>query len=267
MRDAPLTTLKGGINRLRTKGGARADNLYDLLNGYINEAGKPVSRPGTRRTATLDQQTKGLCAFDGSLQVFSHQQVVVPAGFTLNILVHPDSLEDGVDYTLTKIHFAQPIMGALYVVAEFSDGDVYHYWLQPGVAWTAETIYDIGDLVHPTTPNGYVYRAERLTAANPAWAAGVPRYDGTTMYDVSVIEPTVYNGFYYVCVLAQGENPRSGEIEPTWPTEEGATVTESADNSDEPAANDGIAENPDPSTTPTTETRDRYDGTYGGYVP
>jgi hypothetical protein len=258
MRDAPLTTLKGGINRLRTKGGARADNLYDLVNGYINEAGKPVGRPGTKRIATLDLQTKGLCAFDDSLYVFSHQQVFVPDGFTLAILVHPDTVEDGVEHSLETIHFAQPIMGALYVVAEFDDGEIYHYWLQPGVEWTAETVYDIGDLVHPVTPNGFVYRAERTTAANPVWAADVPRYDGSTSYEQSVIEPTTYNGYYYVCVLAQGDNPRSGTVEPTWPTEEGALVTESADNSDQPGTTDAAAENPDPATTPTAEIRERY---------
>ena len=30
----PLTTLKGGINRLRVKGGASPASLYDLLNGF-----------------------------------------------------------------------------------------------------------------------------------------------------------------------------------------------------------------------------------------
>jgi hypothetical protein len=190
--------------------------------------------------------------------VFSHQQVFVPDGFTLAILVHPDTVEDGVEHSLETIHFAQPIMGALYVVAEFDDGEIYHYWLQPGVEWTAETVYDIGDLVHPVTPNGFVYRAERTTAANPVWAADVPRYDGSTSYEQSVIEPTTYNGYYYVCVLAQGDNPRSGTVEPTWPTEEGALVTESADNSDQPGTTDAAAENPDPATTPTAEIRERY---------
>lgn len=267
MRSAPLTTIKGGINRLRTKGGARADTLYDLVNGYLTEANKPVARPGTQRIATLDSQTKGLRAFGESLHVFSHQQVLVPDGFTLNILVHPDTIESGEVYPIRTIHFAEPMMGALYVVAEFEGGDVYHYWLQSGAEWTAETIFNIGDLVHPTTPNGFVYRAERTTAANPVWAAGVPRYDGTTGYEQSVIEPTVYNGFYYVCILAQGDNPRSGETEPTWPTEEGATIVESADNSDQPGLTEDAASNPDPTTTPTTPIRDRYGRTYGGYQP
>lgn len=264
MRDAPLTTLKGGINRLRTKGGARADSLYDLVNGYITEAGKPVSRPGTRRKATLDPLTRGLCAFGGELHTFAHQQVFVPAGFRINVLVSPKTVEDGLVRTLAEIHFAQPIMGALYVVAEFEDGEVYHYWLQAGADWEGETVYDIGDLVHPSVPNGFVYRAGRVTEPNPVWAADVPRYDGTTTYEQSVVEPTVYNGYYYVCITAQGDNPRSGVLEPEWPTSEGATVTEAADNSDVPGASAATAETPDPATTPTTEIRDRYDRTYAG---
>lgn len=263
MRSAPLTTLKGGINRLRIKGGARADALYDLVNGYITEANKAVARPGTRRKATIDRETKGLFGFGGSLHVFSHQQVIVPDGFTLNVLVHPDTVTLGETHPIEKIHFVAPIMGALYVVAEFDDGDIYHYWLQAGEQWEASTVYDIGDLVRPVTANGFVYRAERTTAANPVWAAGVPRYDGTTTYDQSVIEPTEYNGYYYVCTLAQGDNPRSGEVEPVWPTNEGETVTETADNSDQQATTE-VATNPDPATTPTAPTRDRYGATYGG---
>jgi hypothetical protein len=266
MRSAPLTTIKGGINRLRVKGGARADALYDLVNGYLTEANKPVARPGTRRIATLDPQTKGLRAFGGLLHVFSHQQVIVPDGFTLNILVHPDSVENGGEYPIAHIHFAEPIMGALYVVAEFEGGDVYHYWLQSGAEWSASTKYDIGDLVHPTTPNGFVYRAER-TFAHQTWAANEPRYDGTGYEAQSVVEPTEYNGFYYRAVLAQGDNPRSGTTEPVWPTEEGATVIEAADNSDAPALESNARSSVNPATTPTQEIRDRYNVTYGGYVP
>jgi hypothetical protein len=44
MRDIPLTAIKGGINRTRTKGGARADTLYDLLNVYVTEDGTVQAR-------------------------------------------------------------------------------------------------------------------------------------------------------------------------------------------------------------------------------
>ena len=54
MRAIPLTTIKSGINRLRTKGGARADTLYDLLNGYVTEAGTVFLMGMVRRQEAAD---------------------------------------------------------------------------------------------------------------------------------------------------------------------------------------------------------------------
>jgi hypothetical protein len=228
MRPAPLTVIKGGINRQRTKGGARADNLYDLLNGFVTDAGTVVVRPGTDRQTVLDEQTRGLAAFDGSRHTFCHGEVTVPDGYTLHILVHPDSIV-GYEIALEKIHFASPFMGALYVVAEFEDGAIYHYWLQQPDVWASDTIYRAGQLIFPTVPNGLAYQASRLGAPYPAWAPNVPRSDGTGSYEQSIIEPTVYNDYFYVCVETQGLNPISGTVEPTWPVEDGAQVVEETD--------------------------------------
>jgi hypothetical protein len=238
MRAAPLTTIRGGINRLRTKGGAKADILYDLLNGYVTEAGSVKVRPGTERDATLDPLTRGLCAFGGELHTFCHVAVAVPEGYVLNILVHPEptyqeyylGYADETAVPLEKIHFAEPFLGGLYVVAEFQDGATYHFWLQPGTEWQADTVYEAGDLVIPTTPNGLVFSASRFGDANPPWQPDEPRYDGVgDAYAQSVVEPTEYNGFYYVCVETAGPNPRSALTEPVWPTFEGGTVIERTD--------------------------------------
>lgn len=239
MRAAPLTTIKGGINRLRTRGGARADVLYDLVNGYVTEAGTVKVRPGTEQVAELDSRTRGLCAFGGELHTFCHVQVDVPEGYVLNILVHPDPPDTGdygyaYDYAtstvaLQTIHFAEPFLGGLYIVAEFEDGSVYHYWLQPGKAWEATKQYNAGDLVQPSTPTGLLYRASRLHDPRTPWQPDEPRYDGTSYEEASEIEPTVYNGFYYLCIEVQGLNPRSGSTEPTWPTFKGGTVMERTD--------------------------------------
>jgi hypothetical protein len=241
MRSAPLTTIKGGINRLRTKGGARADTLYDLLNGYVTESGTVKARPGTARVAELDSRTRGLCAFGGELHVFCHTQVEIPEGYVLNILTHPDPPIDIYAYTqdynvtdtgveLKTIHFAEPFMGGLYVVAEFQDDSVFHYWLQPGTEWEASTVYAAGDLIQPTTPNGLLYRATRLGDPNQPWQPGELRFDGINdAYAQSVVEPTTYNGFYYVCIETQGSNPRSGSTEPVWPTYENGQVIERTD--------------------------------------
>lgn len=248
MIEAPLTILKGGINRLRTKGGARADSLYDLLNGYITDSGTVKSRPGTLRMATLDSSTKGLVSFDGSLHVFSNVVVTVPSGYTLHVVAHPDDSA----LAITKIHFAKPFLGFLYVVAEFTGGDTFHYWLRlttvnDGV-WKADNIYFHGDMVEPSVATGLAFEATRLGAANPSWAANVPRAIG------DIVEPTVYNDFFYTVVDTLGTNPRSGTIEPDWATSDGAQTLEDVDGIGSSTATTTETSS---TTTPQT-TQDRY---------
>ncbi len=61
-RIVTLNAAKGGINRLRVKGGADPSTLYDLVNGYVDQAGVLCSRPGTENTVVLPGgATKGMC--------------------------------------------------------------------------------------------------------------------------------------------------------------------------------------------------------------
>jgi hypothetical protein len=254
-----LTTVKGGINRLRTKGAASKDALYDLLNGYVTTQKTVKVRPGTYRRASVPG-TKGLCSFDESLHVFAASSVAVPAGYTLHLLTHPAGTnEDGSAIDIAEIHFAAPFMGFLYVVAEFEDADfdhglgsVFHFWLQTGDVWQADTVYKLGDIVTPTVANGRAYQATRLGAAYQSWKKGVERELG------DIVEPTVYNDFYYTAVEVIGENPVSGETEPVWPTSDGERVAEdSASNFDGLV---GTTPQPDPDAAPNPATQDRYGG-------
>lgn len=258
MRAVPLTVINDGINRLRLKGGARADTLYDLVNGFCTDADTVKCRPGTLRVAELDPITRGLVAFNDELHVFAHEFVEVPDGYQCNVLVHPDS-SPYYPIPVEKIHYASPFMGALYVVAEFEDGEIYHYWLQQPEVWQPDYHYAAGTLVEPTEPNGLVFRAGRIGDPYPAWAPNVPRSDGSgSGEEQSFIEPTVYNDFYYECVDTIGENPSSGDEEPVWPTQEGAHVTEFSNGaavSEEPPA----PPEPPGSDTPQAPYRDRYD--------
>lgn len=248
MAQAPLTVLKGGINRLRDKGGARADWLYDLLNGYLTKQGTVKVRPGTRRTHVLPEETRGLVAFQGRFHTFSHMVLTVPDDFTLHVLVNPDQDPGDPLIALEKIHFAKPMLGYLYVVAEYEDESVYHFWLQQGTTWAPLTVYYDGDLVQPTVVNGLAYMATRVGAANPVWTAGAPRTIG------DIVEPTVYNGYYYTVVDTAGTNPASGDVEPDWPTEEGAQIVESIDTTPSPTQSTAT----DPSQTPGSDVTDRY---------
>lgn len=250
MRDAPLTVLKGGINRLRTKGGARADSLYDLVNGYLTDDGTAHVRPGTRLVATLDATTRGLTYFSGSRHIFAAASVTVPTGYTLHVLVHPDQDPGEAVIPLKRIHFAEPFLGFLYVVAEFDDDSVFHYWLQGSGTWTADTVYREGDVTFPTVPNGLAYQATRVGAPNPVWTPNAPRAVA------DVVEPTAENanGFYFTVVDTSGATPSSGSIEPIWPAEDGAQVVESTDITPETADTDAV----DPLNVPPIVITDRY---------
>lgn len=260
MRTAQLTVIKDGINRLRPKGGARADSLYDLLNGYVTSERTVVVRPGTRRLTpdALPVETVGLVAFESLYYVFAVEDVDLAAypDFALVILLHPTNP----DAQLERIHFAAPFLGALYVVAEFDDAQIFHYWLQEGEPWQAEHEYSANEFVTPTVPNGFVYRAVRFGDPFQAWAPGVPRTEGNgSSIPPSIIEPTTYNEYYYTAIETEGDNPRSAQVEPIWPTATGAQIVETADETT-PAEN--VSVNPPTPPTPNqpqSSTTDRYE--------
>lgn len=255
-RPFPLNATKGGIDRQRTIGSPSPQTLYDLRNGYINSAYKMVSRPGTRALYQLPSDeigslTKGFCVFRGGFVVFSHEPQTVPDGVTCEVLVHPTVPA----LRLRAIHFAGPFLRYLYVVAEFSNGEVFHYWLQRATTWQADHIYLLGELVEPSTPNGYVYRAERLGDPNPLWAPNVARTVGDK------IEPTTANGYYFEVSQTYGTNPRSGTVEPTWNAEDGAITIEDVNNTI--PTNPGTGPTTPPTTNPGGDVEDRYDNPGG----
>jgi hypothetical protein len=211
--------MKGGINRLRVKGGANPSTLYDLVNAYISNAGTIVPREGTILAETLDGTSVGLAAMSGLFNVFSNSLISVPGGYVDNVLVNPNNSAD----TLKTIWFAKPFMGFLYVVAEFTSGDVFHYWLQNNGTWIASTVYQTDNIVLPPTPNGLAYEAVRDMPINPTWGplAAIALGD--------IVEPTDATGFAYVAVVVEGSSPHTSATEPTWPTTLGGTVQEYGD--------------------------------------
>ena len=172
-RIVTLNAVDGGISRLRNKGGAKPTELYDLLNGYVTPDGGARSRPGTNEVVQLPAETKGMCAFDNGLVVFSHEPKTVDAStppVTCEVVPHPDNP----DVPLARIHFAGPFLGHLYIVAEYEDATTRHFWLQSWGAWTANTVYALGAVVEPTERNGYGYKATRRYSPGQLWAANVP---------------------------------------------------------------------------------------------
>ncbi len=246
-RIVTLNTVKGGINRLRTKGGADPSSLFDLVNGYVDYDGVSRSRPGTENTVTLPTgATKGMCAYDGKLIVFSHVPQDIPFSNPVTeceVLKHPSTP----DLPLKDIHFAGPFLGFLYVAAEFVNGDVYHYWLQRGTTWAPGQVYLPGSLVIPTDPNGIAYQLDSGTVTYPVWVRNIARAIGDK------VVPTTDNGYFYTVTDAFGPAPRSGATEPSWPTSAGATIFE---DSDVAVPTPVPAENP--GTTLPPDVSDRY---------
>jgi len=255
MRVVPLSTASAGMTRLRTKGQAAPNTLYDLLNGYILLSGCIRPRPGTQTDITLPPNTKGLVAHKCRLYVFSHIPQVTsnPDKYVVATLRHP------VDPTIPilQIHFAAAFMGFLYVAATFEDNNTWHYWLEELDPWTPNTDYEIGDRVFSTTENGLAYKATRLDSPNEMWAAGEPMQVG------DIVEPTVYNGFKYTVVAITGNEPVSGDIEPTWPEKSGAQVIEYAQGIETPTA----PVTTQPPTTPPYPIYPGYENPAGGYKP
>lgn len=251
-----LTAKKGGINRQQIVGSPPENTLYDLLNGYLYNGQRYVSRPGSVAVYSLPAgDTKGHCIFNGQHVVFATTPQTVPSGVLCEVIVHPTSAGE----TLSVIHFAGPFLGYLFVVAEFGNGDVFYYWLQRQDTWQADTVYRLGDLVEPSTPNGYAYQALRLNDPNPLWAANAQRQIGNT------VEPTVADGYYYTVVDTDGANPRSGATEPTWNAADGAYTFEDADYVTPPSTTTPTGPTV-PGNTPGGNIGDRYNNPGGSRV-
>jgi len=198
VRPYPLTVLAGGIDRQRVKGGAAANKLYDLQNSYITNAGSIVPREGTIRTATLDSSTVGLAAANGMFNIFSSafSTATLPANYVLNVLQDPTNTSASV----TKIWFAKPFLGFEYVVAQFSDGLIFTYWLQNDGTWTSNTVYTTASIVLPPVPNGLAYQGVRDFPIQPLWTPNTAEQLG------NFVEPNTPTGFAYQVVAISGYN-------------------------------------------------------------
>lgn len=251
MRSQALTTVKAGIQRLREKGGASAESLFDLVNGYVTAQRTVRSRPGTAHVTTLPAGTKGLMAFAGKLVVFAIERLEVSNPLIeVEVVAHPTEPR----MALVEILFAEPFLGYPYVVAEFADGSTHHYWLQRREPWAAGTVYAPGDVVEPTTPNGFAYRARAIdTESALLWAPNVAR----AVADEVV--PTTGGRWIHEVIAVAGDSPRSGATEPTWASVEGGITIEEADNPADPATNPPPTTAPPPSTGLPPTIGIRYD--------
>lgn len=252
MRPFTLTAIKTGISRLRTKGGARPDALYDLLNAQMNAAMEIIPRPGSLVLTDIELgagvdyvPAPGLMYYKGEFHIFAARWIVVDNPFViLHVLPHPtDPLQE-----IVEVHLAEPFLGLPFVIVEYTNGDVFYFWLTEGMeggeVWQPDHAYTLNTMVSPTDPNGLFYRATRLNPPGTIWKAGEEHVVG------DVVEPTVYNGFEYVCVDVAGTDPHSGTTEPAWIAEDEALVYEDVDAGTSPPPPTGGGGTPIPPELP-----------------
>lgn len=119
---------RGGLDTRRLDVTAPAGTLRELRNAHIDRGAEIAQRKAIVSTYTLPTgSTEGLAALNGDLYVFGHLSagsVSVPSGITYQRLVNAADANQAIAYILDWTVLADK----LYVVAEFADGNVYHYY-------------------------------------------------------------------------------------------------------------------------------------------
>lgn len=219
-RAYPIASQSEGINLLRSKGGASAGALFDLVNGYVTAKRTINARPGAVRAAAFAAGTKGMVGFEGKFHTFTSDPTLVSVDPTVR--AHLLRRSTAGSATLSKVHNAFPFLGRLYVVAEFDDGGVQHFWLEEPASRTNSTIYAFGSKVQPITPNGFYYEIATPVSI-PTWTAN----SAVNVGDYRV--PSAGGNLKMKATAVQGPagaQVLTGNTEPTWPTVEGGTFTE-----------------------------------------
>ncbi len=133
-----------GMDRTRDVLNSAAGSLWTLKNGHITRGGD-IERAKKFVPVFQVPGTVGYAAVNGEHYVFASQPVAVPAGVRLQVLAHPTGA------TLQKILDVEPRDGRLYVVAQYADGTVHHFfdkkrvtdWDDPAIAGSYLSMADV----------------------------------------------------------------------------------------------------------------------------
>jgi hypothetical protein len=207
-----------GMSVLRTKGGASPTALQLLKNAWITSKRTIQSRPGSVEELTFPEGTVGVVGLGDKFHTFAGAPTTAPADprVVVDILVHPET----VGTPLTKIHEAFSFLGRLYVVAEFQDGRVQHYWIEDPATWTPATQMNLGSVIQPTSKTGFYYENYTLSGFF-AWQAQTEMQIGQSR------QPTTGNNLRYEVSAVSGTPPyKTFNTEPSWPTVIGQSVVE-----------------------------------------
>jgi hypothetical protein len=121
---AVIDDFRLGQDNRRTKVTAKSGTLWALTNGFINRGGEIEKRKAmVAKYALPAGDTFGAAAAANVLYAFgSDASPTMPAGVTYQRLQHPSALD------MTDVLQVESFNGLLYVVAEFSDASIHHFY-------------------------------------------------------------------------------------------------------------------------------------------
>lgn len=134
-----------GINRQRPQVAGVAGTLWNAKNCVLSRGGDVESAKKFVAEYTLPAGTFGLASVNAVPYVFG--TAAAPGGMPADVSYQ--RLTYGGAATLLKIHDAKPFAGKMYVIAEYDDGNVEHYYNGAAVtewrtladaAWTYTTV-------------------------------------------------------------------------------------------------------------------------------
>lgn len=115
---------KSGLDRRKEQVNGTPGSLWECINAHITRGGAIERRKKFVSTYTLPSGTYGFHAIGGVLYVFgSGTDPGVPVGVTYQRLQHPDGSTG-----MSKVLESESFDGKIYIVAEFSDGNRYHFY-------------------------------------------------------------------------------------------------------------------------------------------
>jgi hypothetical protein len=102
-------------------------SLLNLVNGHINRGGEIEKRLAFVNQAAFPANTFGLAAVGGTLYTFgSVASVTIPSGAPSNLIYQ--QLVSPTGAALAKVLHVSAFSGLPYVIAQFDDGAIYHFY-------------------------------------------------------------------------------------------------------------------------------------------
>lgn len=118
-----IENFSGGLDLRRLPAVSTPGSLLELTNAHITRGGEIEKRKAFATSSSLPSGTHGLAADDEELWVFgSAPNPSMPSGINYQRLQHPDG------HSMVRVHSWDLYGGRFYVAAEFSNGDILHFY-------------------------------------------------------------------------------------------------------------------------------------------